>query len=99
MARHAGIAGAGLFGRVLAYYLVENGWRVTLFDCDDRDGKQSCGLAGAGMLAPYAELEKAEPVIGRMGSLSLDMWPKLLAQLPLPVFFQRRGGRWFGGFA
>ncbi len=91
MSRHAGIAGAGLFGRILAFYLKENGWQVTLFDMDDRAGMESCGLAGAGMITPYAELEKAEPVIHRMGALSLDMWPELLAQLKEPVFFQRKG--------
>lgn len=91
MGKHAGIAGAGLIGRVLAFYLVEKGWQVTLFDPDDRDGKQSCGLAGAGMITPYAELEKAEPMIHQMGLVSLDLWPQLIARLKGSVFFQREG--------
>ena len=86
-----GIAGAGLIGRLIAFRLCRAGRKVTLFDRDTRDGSTSCTWAGAGMLAPWAELEKAEPSIAILGQRSLDLWPRLLAELSSPVFFQRTG--------
>lgn len=86
-----GIAGAGLMGRLLALMLVEQGWRVTLFDRDDTRGTQSCGHTGAGMLAPVSELESSEPVIAKLGIESLPLWEKLIERFQLPVFFQREG--------
>ena len=43
------------------------------------------------MVTPFAELEKAEPVVARMGSASLELWGHWLPQLPKPVFFQMTG--------
>jgi len=89
--KRIGIAGAGLFGRVLAFYLIEAGWQVSLFDRDDREGLESCGMAGAGMITPLAELEASEWLIARLGERSLALWPALVAALAEPVFFQRAG--------
>lgn len=90
-----GIAGAGLFGRLLALRLADRGWRITLFDRDTLDGAQSCGYAGAGMLSPFSELEAAEPIIAQLGFDSLPLWRKLVERLASahcdPVFFQEAG--------
>ncbi len=86
-----GIAGAGLAGRLLAFALLRQGWQITLFDSDQRTGNQSCALVAAGMLAPYAELETAEPLVFRLGRRSLELWPQWLAELADPVFFQQTG--------
>lgn len=86
-----GIVGAGLMGRLLAFQLSEQGWRVTLFDRDDIEGTQSCGHTGAGMLAPVSELESAEPLIARLGFDSLPLWESILGRLSQRVFFQRAG--------
>lgn len=86
-----GIAGAGLMGRVLAWRLLRAGHRVHLFDRDTLEGKNSCGLAGAGMLAPYCELEKTGAHHMEMALASLELWPSTLADLPAPVYFQREG--------
>ena len=43
------------------------------------------------MLAPYTELESAEPIIAALGLESLALWPRLLKKLPKHVFFQRNG--------
>ncbi|MDJ0835967.1 MAG: glycine oxidase ThiO [Acidobacteriota bacterium] len=86
-----GIAGAGLSGRLVALELARAGCRVTLFDRDNRDGRRGCSWVGAGMLAPFAELEKAEPIIARLGVYGLQRWPEILADLPRPVFFRRNG--------
>jgi glycine oxidase len=86
-----GIAGAGLVGRLLAWQLVQAGHGVTLFDKDDIDGRQSCAFVAAGMLCPITELAIAESIIYDLGLHSLSLWPKLLATLATPVFFQQAG--------
>ncbi len=86
-----GIAGAGLAGRLLAHALVGAGWRVSLFDPDTRAGRASAGLVAAGMLAPYAELDTAEPLVFGLGPRSLALWPHWSEGLEAPVFFQRQG--------
>lgn len=87
----AGIAGAGLMGRLMAFHLAQAGYRVTLFDRDRRDGQQSCAWVAGGMLSPLSELEKAEPIISKLGMESLSLWPAILEKLPMPVFFATQG--------
>lgn len=90
----AGIAGAGLSGRLLALTLANHGWRVTLFDQDTPQGSKSCGYAGAGMLSPFSELEQSEPLITLLGLLSIPLWQTLVDQLRQagqPVFLQQAG--------
>jgi glycine oxidase len=87
----AGIAGAGLAGRMLAWQLLQRGWAVTLFDADSREARNSCAYTGAGMLAPYCELETAEPIIAELGARSLQLWPEIIDSLPGSVFYQQSG--------
>lgn len=91
MAKHLGIAGAGVVGRLLAIEARRRGWQVTIFDRDDESGRNSCTWTGAGMLAPYCELETAEADVSQMGIDSLKLWPRLLASFAQPAFFQQRG--------
>ncbi len=91
MSSHIAIVGAGLIGRILALESRFAGMHVSLFDRDELDGRQSCAYAGAGMLAPYTELEQAEPIIAALGIESLALWPQLLKKLSRPVFFQNKG--------
>ena len=67
-----GIAGVGLMGRLAAFVLQRNGWRVTLADADTAAGTASAGWVAAGMLAPYAELDSAEPLVFELGKRSLS---------------------------
>jgi glycine oxidase len=85
------IVGAGLLGRLLAMALNEQGYRITIFDRDAPDGRNSCGYMGAGLLAPISELEMAESLIAALGFDSLVLWPGLLQSLASPVFFQQAG--------
>lgn len=87
----AGIVGTGLIGRLLAFYLVQRGWHVTLFDKDSPVGKKSCAYAAAGMLCPYAEIEHAEEIIYQLGKRSLMRWPSLINNLNQPIYFQQNG--------
>jgi glycine oxidase len=91
MVRTVGIAGAGLVGRVLGLELARRGWNVTLFDRDAEAATKSCSWTGAGMLAPYCELETAEPEVAELGLRSSRLWPELLKTLAEPVFYQQAG--------
>ncbi len=91
MAKRIAIIGAGLIGRILAIECQLAGMAVSLFDRDKKDGQLSCAYAGAGMLAPYTELESTEPIIADLGIESLHLWPALLKKLPRHVFFQQNG--------
>ncbi|AKJ29561.1 FAD-dependent oxidoreductase [Caldimonas brevitalea] len=86
------IAGAGLLGRLLAWQLAGAGCEVSVFDPAPGPGERgAAGWTAAGMLSPWAELECADLQVARLGQRSLDLWPQLLAGLPSPVDFQRRG--------
>jgi glycine oxidase len=91
MAETIGIAGAGLIGRMLALELARRGRRVTVFDADGEEGAASCTYTGAGMLAPYCEIERAEPIIAEMGMAATARWPEVIATLDEPVFLQQDG--------
>lgn len=91
MAFHIGIAGSGLSGRLTALACLDRGWRVTLFDADDRFGVSSCGWVAAGMLAPFTELESSESFICQLGIDSLMRWPAILASLIGSVSFDKNG--------
>lgn len=81
-----GIAGAGLLGRLLAWQLVREGHQVEVFDpAPHADARVAAGWTAAGMLSPVAELECAGDRVFRLGLRSLQLWPKIVRQLPLPV--------------
>lgn len=89
---HIGIAGAGLLGRLLAWRLSGLGHRVTVFDlAHDAQARGAAGWTAAGMLSPLAELECSDAQVATLGLRSLDLWVRIVAQLPLPVDFRRDG--------
>lgn len=87
----AGIAGAGLVGRLLALQLLKKGWDVTLFDRDHYQGTLSCAMAAAGMLTPIAEVENSDHTIMALGQRSLQRWPEIIREVNRPVYFQQTG--------
>lgn len=78
-------------GRMLACELLKQGRQVTLFDRDGELGSKSCGWTGAGMLAPYSELDGADELVFRLGVASTLLWPKVIETLPQKVFIQMAG--------
>ena len=78
MVKTAGIAGAGLVGRLLALALLQDGWRVSIFDRDDVLGKRSCGFVAGGMLSLYSEAETTGDLVVELGYRSLKLWPEIL---------------------
>jgi glycine oxidase len=85
------VVGGGLCGRLVAWQLAGEGHRVALYERGDAAGTQSAAWVAAAMLAPLAEAASAELLITELGAASLERWPALIADLPEPVFFQRRG--------
>lgn len=87
-----GIAGAGLLGRLLALQLSRAGHEVHVFDpAAHAEARGAAGWTAAGMLSPLAELESADANVFRLGWRSLELWPRLLEALPLPVEFRQDG--------
>ena len=93
-----GIAGAGLLGRLLAFELARAGHQVAVFDPAPGPlppvagtGPYAAGWTAAGMLSPTAELESADANVFSLGLRSLELWPGIVAALPQPVEFYRRG--------
>lgn len=85
------IIGAGLMGRLLALSLNRQGYQVTLFDKDQKNGQQSAAYAAAGLLTPLGEAMHSPANIIAMGFAALPLWPKLLSTLSGYSFFQQSG--------
>jgi glycine oxidase len=85
------VVGGGLAGRLIAWRLAGAGARVALYEQGDAAGRSAAAWVAAAMLAPLAEAASADLLITELGAASLDAWPRLLAELPAPVFFQRNG--------
>lgn len=85
------VLGGGLCGRLVAWRLAGAGHRVALYERGGPEGGEAAAWVAAAMLAPLAEAAVAELLITELGVESLDTWPRILAELPEPVFFQRNG--------
>lgn len=68
------VIGAGVAGLTCAVELVERGAEVEVLDRGAALGDSCCSWFAGGMLAPWCELESAEPLIASLGSESLDWW-------------------------
>ncbi|WCM95187.1 glycine oxidase ThiO [Acidovorax sp. NCPPB 2350] len=90
---HSSIAilGAGLMGRLLAVELARQGHAVTVYEAQGPDAQGAAARIAAAMLAPLAESAVTEAGVVRMGHYALTRWPRLLANLEWPVFFQQEG--------
>jgi glycine oxidase len=76
------IIGAGVAGAWHALLFAQAGHAVTLHERSDAAMMQSTSHWAGGMLAPYCEAEVSEPVIGRLGLRSLDLWRENFPQTP-----------------
>jgi glycine oxidase len=68
------IIGAGIAGAWQALLFAQAGHTVTLYERSDAEMTRSTSHWAGGMLAPWCEAEASEPVIGRLGIRSLDLW-------------------------
>ena len=88
---HSVVLGAGLMGRLLAWRLTQAGHRVEVHEAGQADAQGAAARVAAAMLAPLAESAITELSVARMGQHALHAWPRLLADLPAPVYFQQQG--------
>ena len=91
MKKTIAVIGGGLVGRLCAWQLAGAGWRVSVFDQGDREGRQAAAYIAAAMLAPLAEAMDATPLVTALGRQSVARWQRLIEQLPEPVFLQQAG--------
>jgi glycine oxidase len=54
--------------------LAERGASVEVLDRGEKLGSASCSWYAGGMLAPWCELESAEPLVARLGAESIAWW-------------------------
>ena len=76
------IIGAGIAGAWQALLFAQAGHAVTLYERSDADMTLSTSHWAGGMLAPWCEAETSEPVIGRLGIRSLDLWREHFPDTP-----------------
>lgn len=69
------IIGAGVAGLTAAYEFASRGAEVELVEREDGPGR-GCSWYAGGMVAPWCELESAEPLVARLGIEALDFWTR-----------------------
>jgi glycine oxidase len=75
---HVRVLGAGVAGLCTAYVLAREGLGVELIERMPQPGA-GCSRFAGGMIAPWCELESAEPVVASLGQEALDFWVEELA--------------------
>jgi glycine oxidase len=73
---HVRVIGAGVAGLACALELAERGATVEVLERGQSLGSSSCSWYAGGMLAPWCELETAEPLVARLGDESLAWWQR-----------------------
>lgn len=68
------VIGAGVAGLTCAVELAERGAAVEVIDRAEKLGADSCSWQAGGMLAPWCELESADPLIAQLGGESIAWW-------------------------
>jgi len=76
------IIGAGIAGAWQALLFAQAGHAVTLYERSDAAMTLATSHWAGGMLAPWCEAEASEPVIGRLGIRSLDLWREHFPKTP-----------------
>lgn len=84
------ILGAGIMGKLIAFFLIKQQYHVTLFDKEK--GFNNCSHVAAGLLSPVTELIQSDSLIFRLGSDALrNYWPFILNSLSQPIYFKQLG--------
>ncbi len=74
----ARVIGAGVAGLCAAWTLARRGVEVELVEAAAAAGA-GCSRYAGGMIAPWCELENAEPLVASLGAEALDFWSRELA--------------------
>jgi len=73
----ARVIGAGVAGLCAAYALARKGVDVEIVEREAAPGL-GCSRFAGGMIAPWCELESAEPLVATLGEEALDFWSQEL---------------------
>ncbi len=73
----ARVIGAGVAGLCAAYALARKGVEVEIVERERATGL-GCSRFAGGMIAPWCELQSAEPLVATLGEEALDFWSREL---------------------
>ncbi|KKJ77420.1 thiamine biosynthesis protein thio [Kiloniella litopenaei] len=68
------IIGSGIVGLSCAAFFAEKNCDVTVISSSNGPDENCCSWWAGGMLAPWCEMESAEPLIGELGLESMKFW-------------------------
>ncbi|WP_435979302.1 FAD-dependent oxidoreductase [Psychrobacter sp. DM4] len=68
------IIGSGVVGLTCADMLIDAGCQVQVITASTGVDESACSWWAGGMLAPYCEMESAEPLIGELSGISMRYW-------------------------
>ncbi len=71
------IVGAGIAGLTAAYEFARRGADVEIIEREEAPGR-GCSWYAGGMVAPWCELESAEPLVARLGMEALVYWTRTI---------------------
>lgn len=69
------VVGAGVAGLTAAFEFARRGAEVELVERQPQAGL-GCSRFAGGMIAPWCELQSAEPIVAELGAEALDFWTK-----------------------
>ncbi|HEY7884540.1 MAG TPA: FAD-dependent oxidoreductase [Cellvibrionaceae bacterium] len=78
---HIAIAGYGLLGRLIAWRLLLQGARISVFEAASVANSPAAGASAAGMIAPLSEAVVSEREIYNLGCFALATWPRWLQDM------------------
>lgn len=70
------VIGAGIAGRLCAWYLLQDGYDVVVYEKSPRHSQAACSYVAAGLLTPMSEVANGDPAIATLGRESLKHWQK-----------------------
>lgn len=68
------IIGTGIVGLTLADHLLNAGHNIKITTANNGVDDTACSWWAGGMLAPYCEMESAEPLVGKLAPISMAYW-------------------------